>query len=132
MQTAENDRQDCKAVQKRPTLGGRLRMKYALMLVTIIAACTIAGNAHAVASGVTLTFEGKGAGEVVFNGTVHAGKGLVCADCHERHNFSPALFPMESDITVITMRRMELGRSCGYCHINWVTDMLSCSRCHHK
>jgi c(7)-type cytochrome triheme protein len=132
MAAADNDHLHYPKLRIKTTRGNDNKMKYALMLLGIIVVCSIAGNAQAVASGATITFEGRGAGAVVFDGTVHAKKGLNCADCHERHALSPALFPMTKDETVISMRKMELGRSCGYCHSDWVTDMLSCSRCHQK
>ncbi len=51
----------------------------ALALVVLLA---IAVSAFAVPAGRTVEFEAKGGpGKVIFDGQVHAGKGLKCSDC---------------------------------------------------
>lgn len=92
----------------------------------------VAGNGHASTCGDAVVYEGKGAGQVLFDGKLHAAKGLTCADCHEGEMFSPALFSMQKGSNDITMRKMELGRSCGHCHEVSMKDTLSCDKCHKK
>ena len=102
------------------------------MILFITVSCSFAENVYAVESGVTITYSGKGAGEVIFNGTVHSEKGSICADCHEPHGLSLALFEMKKGADVINMRKIEMGKSCGYCHSVSLSDTSSCSTCHHK
>jgi len=95
--------------------------------------CSLAGSAYAVPIGAQIRYEGNGAGEVVFDGTMHASKGLLCADCHEANFTTNALFEMKrSPNNTITMRKIELGMFCGNCHDVSATDFRSCSKCHHK
>jgi len=93
---------------------------------------SLAGNARAVEPGVTVTYGGFGAGMVVFDGTIHARKGITCDMCHEARGFSSALFQMKRGDNAITMSRMEKGRSCGACHEVSLSDTRSCEKCHHK
>jgi len=99
--------------------------------------CSVTGSAYGVVSygGATcdkIRYDGKGAGEVIFDETVHAAKGLTCADCHESHAFTPALFEMKKGANIVTMTRMERGRSCGSCHDVTASNTVMCSKCHHK
>jgi c(7)-type cytochrome triheme protein len=91
--------------------------------------CSLAGRAHAVASGLTITYGGRGAGQVVFDGTVHA-KELSCDDCHEPYLMRPALYAMKKGSETITMNKIERGRSCGRCHEVSMADFITCSKCH--
>jgi c(7)-type cytochrome triheme protein len=91
--------------------------------------CFLAGSAHAVESGVTITYTGNGAGQVVFDGTVHA-KSLSCADCHEPHLLMPALYKMKKGSEEISMNKITRGRSCGRCHEVSMKNYLICSKCH--
>lgn len=104
-------------------------MTHFTVLLSCIAACFFPGSATAVQQGIKITFSGGGAGRVVFDGTVHA-KGLVCADCHESRFLSPALYGLQRSPFEVSMKKMEMGKSCGHCHD--VTSDLSCSGCHHK
>jgi len=105
-------------------------------IITILLVCSLAGNAYARRCVDNVVFDGKGAGEVVFDAVVHASKGLSCADCHEGRGLSFALFEMKKGADRVTMRKMELGASCGYCHDGRkafsVTAGIDCSKCHHK
>ncbi|MGE5173366.1 MAG: cytochrome c3 family protein [Betaproteobacteria bacterium] len=89
-----------------------------------------AASAFAVAPGKTVEFAGGGAGKVVFDGKVHADKGLKCADCH------PALFKMKKGGDTITMKDMDAGKNCGACHNGTkafsVKDAANCGKCHKK
>ena len=107
-------------------------MNIVFMIIYILFSCSLTENAYAVESGVTITYSGKGAGEVVFDGTVHAEKGSICSDCHERNGLSLALFEMKKGADVINMRKIEMGKSCGHCHTVSLADTSSCSTCHHK
>jgi c(7)-type cytochrome triheme protein len=115
---------------------GRVSGKAAGIFLAIMVSClvlhSLAGSAHAVASGVTITYSGQGAGEVVFNGTVHT-KTLACADCHESDPELPAaLYEMKKGAEKITMNKISRGRSCGRCHEVVMTNYLICSKCHHN
>jgi c(7)-type cytochrome triheme protein len=114
---------------------GRVSGKAAGVFLAIMVSCmvlhSLAGSAHAVASGVTITYSGQGAGEVTFNGTVHA-KTLSCADCHESDPGLPALYEMKRFSEKITMNKISRGRSCGKCHEVSMTNYLICSKCHHN
>lgn len=105
-------------------------------MITGMVLCSLAGYASATGCEDNIVFDGKGAGQVVFNVTVHTSKGYTCYYCHEKHGFSSALFEMKKGSDTITMRKMELGSSCGYCHDGKkafsATDNLSCSKCHRK
>jgi len=107
-------------------------MRYFFMFLGAITLCALAGSALAVPTGAQIRYEGKGAGEVVFDGTVHAAQGLLCSDCHEARFTTTALFEMKKSTSAITMRKIELGLFCGNCHDVSATDYLSCSKCHHK
>ncbi len=104
--------------------------------VMIVLLCSGAGIALAARCVSTITYEGKGAGEVVFNSATHMSKGVTCADCHEGHGFSYPLFEMKKGATSVSMRKMAMGRACGYCHDGKqtfsVTNEIQCSKCHHK
>jgi c(7)-type cytochrome triheme protein len=110
-------------------------MNYFMVSIYVLL-CSLAVNAHAEGCGVTVIYEGKGAGQVIFDGKFHASKNLVCADCHEGSAFSFALFEAKRGANIVSMRNMELGRSCGHCHDGKqafsTTDSLSCSKCHKK
>jgi c(7)-type cytochrome triheme protein len=104
-------------------------MKHLMIMVCMI--LLISGSTYAVGSGSSIVYEGKSAGAVVFDGTVHA-NGLTCANCHESIGLTPPLFEMKRGESWITMKKMERGRSCGYCHEVQLHDFSSCGKCHHK
>jgi c(7)-type cytochrome triheme protein len=109
----------------------RQQIGYSLIIFFTVL-CSFTGSAHGTARCGKILYEGKGAGEVVFDATAHAAKGLTCADCHEPHVFTPALFVMKKGANSVSMTRMERGWSCGSCHDVSATNTFSCSRCHHK
>jgi len=110
-------------------------MKYILMTL-ILALCSLAGRSYADGCGVKVTYPGQGAGKVIFDGAVHLSKGIPCDRCHEGQGFNFALFEKKRGSTIMSMKKMENGRSCGYCHDGKksfsVADMTACSRCHQK
>jgi len=98
--------------------------------LVIVATFALAMTAFAVPAGKTVEFEGKGAGKVVFDGKVHADKGLKCASCH------PAVFKMKKGGDVITMKDINEGKFCGTCHDGTkafsAKDAANCGKCHKK
>ena len=114
-----------KSVKRRT--GGLL-----LVVIGLVALCSPLACAETTDCGRTFVYEGQGAGRVVFEGSVHMSAKLTCADCHETKGLSGALFKMEKGANDISMRKMELGRSCGYCHPVSMKDTLQCDICHRK
>lgn len=116
-------------------------MNYSLILILISMILSLsAGNAFSRGCEDNIVFDGKGAGQVTFNVSAHTSKGISCADCHEGSGFSFALFDMKIGADTISMRKMQLGSSCGHCHNGQkggknafsVTNSLNCAKCHHK
>ncbi len=100
-------------------------MKFsAATLVFLIATVLSIGNAVAVPPGMNVPF----AGGVIFDGKIHADKGLACDSCH------PAIFQMKKGSTNITMAGMNAGKYCGVCHNGSIAfnsgDAANCSKCH--
>ena len=108
---------------------------HVVRMIVFVILCSFAGYSSADECS-DIVFEGQGAGQVVFNLQAHTAKGLTCASCHEGKGFSFALFEMKRGGDNITMRVMERGSSCGYCHDGKkafsVTASLDCDKCHHK
>jgi c(7)-type cytochrome triheme protein len=103
---------------------------YFLVCLSIILQAYVPG-ASAVPIGSQVTYQGKGAGTVVFDGAVHA-KSLACVDCHETEGLIPPLFGMKKYANGVSMRKIEMGLSCGKCHAVSMKDTSTCSTCHHK
>lgn len=82
--------------------------------------------------GKTVEFAGGDKGKVVFDGTVHADKGLKCADCHSK----PKIFAMKKGADKITMDEINAGKWCGTCHNGEkgfkANDPANCEKCHKK
>ncbi len=106
-----------------------MKMKIALVLVVAML-IAMAAPVFAVAPGKTVEYDGKGAGKVIFDGKIHAGKGTKCAECH------PKLFKYKKGTEVFTMKDMNEGKYCGACHDGTKTfgmkDQKDCSKCHKK
>ncbi len=104
-------------------------MRITVLLLTVLIAVAFVGSAMAVPPGKTVEFAGGGMGKVVFDGKVHADKGLKCNDCHTK------IFPMKKG-TKITMADMNAGKSCGECHNGTKAfaskDAANCGKCHKK
>ena len=87
-------------------------------------------SAWAVPPGKIVEFEGGGMGKVVFEGKLHADRGLKCNDCH------PKIFPMRKNSVVLTMTDVKAGKYCGACHNGTkafkTADAANCARCHKK
>ncbi len=105
--------------------------KLLVLALAVIVSLAMAVAAFAVPAGKTVEFDGKGAGKVVFDGKMHADKGLKCADCHQS-----GLFKMKKGGDVLTMKDMDAGKNCGACHNGTkafdVKDKASCAKCHKK
>jgi len=90
----------------------------------------LAPNLLAVPVGKTVTWEGAGQGQVVFEGNEHAEKGLKCSACH------PALFQMKKGPAKITLADHVNGKYCGACHNGKTAfgtdDPKKCNECHKK
>ena len=104
--------------------------KFFVLALVVVVTFALAMTAFAVPAGKTVEFEGKGAGKVVFDGKVHADKGLKCASCH------PAVFKMKKGGDVITMKDINEGKFCGTCHDGTkafsAKDAANCGKCHKK
>jgi c(7)-type cytochrome triheme protein len=112
--------------------GGELYMKKFLVSFLVAAATFVmAVSVFAVPAGRTVEFDGKGAGKVVFDGKLHADKGLKCADCHQS-----GLFKMKKGADAITMKDSNDGKFCGSCHNGAkafsVQVAANCAKCHTK
>lgn len=82
-------------------------MNYLLLIICMLL-YSLAGNACAESCGANIIYEGRGAGQVIFDGALHTSKGLTCSTCHEVHGFSSALFEMKKGANVMSMRKMQL------------------------
>jgi c(7)-type cytochrome triheme protein len=102
----------------------------ALFLIPVLVLAFISSNGFAVTSGKTVEFKDGSAGNVVFSGSVHADKGLKCADCH------PKIFPMKKTTEELKMSDMNAGKYCGECHDGKkafaTNNPADCSKCHKK
>jgi len=98
-------------------------------LLVVAITVSFAGSAFAVSAGKTVDYAGGALGKVIFDGKVHADKGLKCAECH------PKLFPMKKGMK-ITMAEMNEGKNCGVCHNGEKafksSDKANCEKCHKK
>lgn len=105
-------------------------MRLVIALVTIAIAVVFIGSAMAVPPGKTVEYAGGGAGKVVFDGKIHADKGLKCNDCHTK------IFQMKKGAAKITMAEINAGKQCGECHNGTkafkASDAANCAKCHKK
>jgi c(7)-type cytochrome triheme protein len=111
--------------------GGEKEMKKLIVFaIAVVVTFAMAIPAFAVPASKTVEFDGKGAGKVVFDGKIHAGKGTKCKVCHKD------LFKMKKGTAVLTMKDMEAGKNCGACHNGTkafgVKDKATCAKCHKK
>jgi len=88
-----------------------MKMRKVIMATVVLALLALIGNASAVPSGKTLEFAGdNGPGKVIFDGKIHADKGLKCKDCHTD------IFKMKKGAEKITKADHEAGKLCFSCH----------------
>src|SRR5512135_3122742 len=81
-----------------------------VLSIVVVVSLALAMTAFAVPAGKTAEFAGGSAGKVVFDGKVHADKGLKCADCH------PGIFKMKKGGDTFKMADINAGKFCGACH----------------
>lgn len=105
-------------------------MKVLTIMLTLAVAVVFVGSAMAVNPGKTVEYAGGTQGKVVFDGKVHADKGLKCNDCHTK------IFQMKKGAAKITMADMNAGKFCGECHNGTKAfaskDAANCGKCHKK
>jgi c(7)-type cytochrome triheme protein len=106
-------------------------MKFSGTLAALAALTLSIGNVMAVSSGKIVEYASS-AGKVIFEGKVHAEKGLKCTDCHSK----PKLFGMKKGSDKLTMAAMNEGKFCGSCHDGTkafgVKPPADCVKCHQK
>jgi len=102
--------------------------KLLVIAIIVIVTLVLSVSAFAVPSGKTVDYAGGGAGKIVFDGKIHADKGLKCADCH------PGVFKMKKGAEPITMANMNAGKACGTCHKEGgkAFSAKDCAKCHKK
>ena len=102
-------------------------MKFAALVALVLTAALSFGSVMAAPPGKTIEYAGGGKGKVVFDGKVHADKGLKCPDCH------PKTFAMKKGATM-KMADMNEGKFCGACHDGKkafkANDDANCAKCH--
>ena len=100
-----------------------------IMFVGACATLLLPLGALAVPPGLTLTWPAKSQGTVVFDGTVHADKGLTCDACHVG-----GMFQTRKDATPMNMDAIKKEQYCGACHNGTkafgTKDPKNCKRCH--
>jgi c(7)-type cytochrome triheme protein len=105
-------------------------MRIIISVLTIMIAIMFVGSAMAVPPGKTVDFAGGSAGKVVFDGKIHADKGLKCNDCHTK------IFKMKKGAEKFTMDDIKAGKACGTCHNGEkafkASDAANCAKCHKK
>ena len=104
--------------------------KIILTLSLFFISVTLTSNLFAVPADKTVTWEGAGLGQVVFDGDEHAEKGYKCDVCH------PSLFQMKKGSAKITLASHTNAQFCGACHNGnaaFSTDNpKKCYECHKK
>ncbi|MCL5024336.1 MAG: cytochrome c3 family protein [Nitrospirae bacterium] len=104
-------------------------VKVVAAALAVLVICLFAVSAMAVPPGKTVEFPDGAMGKVIFDGKVHADKGLKCNDCHTK------IFPMKKGGT-IAMADINAGKFCGACHNGTrafaAKDAANCTRCHKK
>jgi c(7)-type cytochrome triheme protein len=105
-------------------------MRIIISAVTIMIVVMFVGSAMAVPPGKTVDFAGGAMGKVVFDGKIHAEKGLKCNDCHTK------IFMMKKGSAKMTMADINAGKYCGTCHNGEKafksSDAANCKKCHKK
>ena len=101
-------------------------MRLLLVMVAVVLVVGAMRFAQAVPPGFVLEFEGSRQGKVIFEGDVHSGTGMYCADCHmsifdvsrssqisrRDHNEDVFCFTCHNGETAFAARR-----NCGNCHV---------------
>lgn len=100
-------------------------MRLAKVLIVFGLTVGLLGLARAVPPGLTLEFEGGREGRVIFQGDVHSGTGMYCADCHM------GIFDV-SRAAEITRREHNQEVFCFTCHNGEMAfaPRRNCQNCH--
>jgi len=89
----------------------------------------VVSTGYAKVGGGDISFEVKGAGNVMFSHDNHVGAvGMKCTECHD------SLFVTKEKHKKATMAQMKQGKSCGACHNGKKAFDVkgSCNTCHKK
>lgn len=102
-------------------------MRLVLALLAIAITVVFLSSAMAVPPGKTVEYAGGPMGKVVFDGKVHADKGLKCNDCHTK------IFQMKKTAKIV-MADHEAGKQCFECHngTKAFAPKDNCTKCHKK
>ena len=126
---SQSEREKRMVVSTKSIIKEEVKMKKTVVAVVVLVIVAFVGSALAVPPGKTVEFAGGSAGKVVFDGKIHADKGLKCNDCHTK------IFPMKKGGTY-TMADMNAGKNCGECHNGTKafksSDAANCAKCHKK
>lgn len=98
-------------------------MKNVTAVVTLLTLAALCGGAFAT-SDKALLYGGAGQGKVIFDGRLHASKGLRCNDCHSD------IFATNKK-ALITMDNHGESVACFVCH-DGVKAFNDCESCHRK
>ena len=109
--------------------GGSMK-KGVILIVVLTMVVALAALAFAVPAGKTLSYEGKGMGQVTFSGEVHAKAGFACNKCHNADMFAK----MKHGAATFKMADIYAGKYCGACHSGKLAfaPAGNCARCHKK
>lgn len=104
-------------------------MKVAALVAMVLTAALSIGSVTAAPPGKIIEYPGGPVGKVVFDGKVHADKGLKCPDCHTK------IWPMKKG-AAMKMADLNEGKFCGTCHNGEkafkTSDPANCVKCHKK
>jgi len=98
-------------------------MKISTICLALLALAALSGAAGAT-SDKALIYGGAGQGKVIFDGRLHASKGLVCNDCHG------GIFGTHK-VALITMNNHSETVACFTCH-DGTKVFNDCDQCHRK
>jgi phosphate transport system substrate-binding protein len=98
-------------------------MKIVTVCLALLAVAALQGAAGAT-SDKALLYGGAGQGKVIFDGRLHASKGLACMDCHS------AIFATKKE-ALITMANHGEKVACFVCH-DGKKVFNDCDLCHRK
>ena len=100
-------------------------MKLTVFIILVLTGVLIvSGVAFSTGGGKVLIYGGAGQGKVIFDGGIHASKGMVCNDCHA------AIFDTKKK-ALITMDDHSSNKACFVCH-NGKKAFNECVQCHRK
>jgi c(7)-type cytochrome triheme protein len=98
-------------------------------MVAVLLGMALASDVMAVPPGKSLEWDTP-KGKVIFEGKVHADKGLKCPECHTK------IFKMKKGADAMKMEDINAGKFCGECHNGSkafkTADEANCGRCHKK